>query len=424
MEQDDESPVDRIIEAVRRPRTNRTERRYRRIPPAITPIRAGDILAGVRDHRSGVGRDEFRNRIASFLDAEDTATYTSYRRALCACLLELAAHADDGRTDVHFPAFCSSDFADAIEGAGLTPVRYDVDPETLALDDDSLRSLSAENALAVVAVNVVGYGSPMHRLEEYCRKTDTYLVEALGYALGSEYNGERLGTFGDCSVINFQQGKPIPVGGGMVVSRTEAFEFTDAGRPAVSPNVGMLAGYGAFGHPRMYYLYSRATDWLTRLRGESARYSTHPESKFDVPYRPPFATMSNFQGAVATRVFDRLETHRRRRERTASAYATRLADCPHVRHLRPVEGLSKHQYVRYPLVVDSPELRDELVTALSRVGVETAALYDWPPIDETVFPGAAQLQDGIITLPTHPYVDETDRKLICRTIRDVVSAPT
>ena len=422
MEQDEASSVDRFLEAIGGTRTDRNERRYRRIPPAITPIQAGDVLTGVRDHRSGVGREEFRNRIASFLDAEDTATYTSYRRALCACLLELAAHADDDRTDVHLPAFCSSDFVDAIEGAGLTPVRYDVDPETLAFDGDSLRSLSTENALAVVVVNALGYGSPMERLEEHCRETDTYLIETLGYALGSEYNGDRLGTFGDCSVINFQQGKPIPVGGGMVVSRTDAFEFTDAGRPAVSPNAGTLAGYGVFGRPRMYYLYSQAADWLTRIRGSSARYSTHPESKFDVPYEPPFATMSDFQGSVATRVFDRLETHRRQRERTASAYATRLADCPHVRHLRPVEGLSKHQYVRYPLVIDSAERRDQLVTALSDVGVETAALYDWPPIDGSTFPGAARLQDGIITLPTHPYVDETDRKLICRTTRDVLSS--
>lgn len=424
MEQDEGSPIDRFTETVGRSRANVNGRRYRRIPPAITPIRAGDLVTGVVDHRSGVGRDEFRNRIASFLDAAGTATYTSYRRALCACLLELASHADDDRTDVHFPAFCSSDFADAIEGAGLNPVRYDVDTETLALDDDSQEALPTENALAVVVVNVLGYGSPMDRVEAHCRETDTYLIEALGYALGSEYDAERLGTFGDCSVLNFQQGKPIPVGGGMVVSRNETFDFADEGRPAVSPNVGTMAGYGVFGHPRMYYLYSLAADWLTRVRGSSTRYSTHPESKFDVPYKPPFATMSNFQGAVATRVFDRLETHRRQRERTASAYATRLADCPHVRHLRPVEGLSKHQYVRYPLVIDSPELRDELVTALSDVGVETAPLYDWPPIDAAAFPGAARLQDGIITLPTHPYVDEADRKLICRTIRDVVSSST
>lgn len=422
MAQDDTSRVDhRSGTPVWSRRANGNRRRWRRVPPAITPIRISDIVSGIVGLRAGTGRDEFRDEIVSFLDAESAASYTSYRRALCACLLELSSHADDDRTEVYVPAFCSSDFADAVEGAGLTVSRYDVDPETMSLDPAALEGLPTETALAVVAVNVLGYASPMDRIEEYCRENDIHLVEALGYAIGSEYGTERLGTFGDCSVVNFQQGKPIPVGGGMVVSRDAGLEFTDEGRPAVAPNLGTLSGYSVFGHPRMYFLYSRVVDWLDRFDVSTTRYSTHPESKFDVAYEPPFATISNFQGTVAKRVFARIETHRRRREYTAGVYASELADCPHVRHVRPVEGLSKHQHVRYPLVIDSLELRDELRDALSDVGVEAVALYDWPPIDAGTFPGAARLQRGIITLPTHPYVDEADRRLIVRTVRDVLT---
>ncbi|WP_096388818.1 DegT/DnrJ/EryC1/StrS family aminotransferase [Halopenitus persicus] len=421
MEQDDASRADHRGELPPwSRRASRNRRRWRRVPPAITPVRLADIAAGIAGQRAGTGRDEFRTEFTSFLDAESAASYTSYRRALCACLLELSSRTDDGRSEVYVPAFCSSDFADAIEGAGLTVSRYDVDPETMALDPASLEGLPTETALAVVVVNVLGYGSPMDRVTEYCRENDIYLVEALGYSIGSEYGSERLGTFGDCSVVNFQQGKPIPVGGGMVVSQDADLEFSDEGRPAVAPNLDTLTGYAVFGHPRPYFLYSRIADWFDRIDVSTARYSTHPESKFDVSYAPPFATISNFQGTVARRLFGRLETHRRRREHTAAVYATELADCPHVRHVRPVSGLSNHQHVRYPLLIDAPDLRDELREALSGVGVEAVALYDWPPIDDAAFPGAARLQRGIITLPTHPYVDEADRRLIVRTVRDVL----
>lgn len=421
MTQEGPSPGGRASQPATGPRPSGRWRRCRRLPAAVTPLTSRDIAAGIVGQRTGTGRRAFTDRIGAALDAESTGTYTSFRRALCACLRAVATAADGDATDVVVPAFCSSDFPDAIEGAGLTTLRYDVDAATLSVDMQSLAALPTENTLAVIAVNVLGYSSPMDRLAAYCRDHDAYLVEALGYAFGSEYEGRPLGTYGDCSVLNFQQGKPIPIGGGMVVSRTPDVHVTDDGRPAVAPNVGTLAGYSALGHPRLYNLYSLTTDLLDRVGASTAHVSTHPGSKFDVPYAPPFATISNFQGTVGARVLDRLPHHRRRRARTAEAYETELADCPHVRPVRAVAGLSNHQYVRYPLVVDSSGLRDDLRAALSDVGVETAALYDWPPIADEAFPGAARLQDGIITLPTHPYVDADDVRRIVRTVRAVAT---
>jgi dTDP-4-amino-4,6-dideoxygalactose transaminase len=394
-------------------------RRLRRLAPAVTPLGVDDVVAGLSGQRAGTGRDEFRAEIAGFLDATSTGTYTSFRRALCACLLTLSAADDEDRTDVLVPAFCSSDFPEAIDGAGLNAVRYDVDPTSLALDPDAAAAKTDADTLALVSVNVLGYGSEMDRIASHCEAADVFLVEALGYAVGAAYDGERLGTFGDCSVLNFQQGKPIPVGGGMVASRDPALEFADDGREQVAPNVAALSGYAALGRPRPYYCYSQVKGLLDRFGGSTTRHSTHPESKFDVPYAPPFATMSDFQGTIGRRVFRRREADRRRRERTATAYAAELADCPHVDRVRPVDGLTEHQHVRYPLLVDDPAVRDEIAAALDDLGVEASPLYDWPPIEPERFPGAARLQREILTLPTHPYVDADDRRRIARTVRDV-----
>ena len=394
-------------------------RRFRRLPPAVTPLSAGDLLAGLAGQRAGTGRDEFRAEIAGFLDATSTGTYTSFRRALCACLLALSAADDEDRTDVLVPAFCSSDFPEAIDGAGLNAVRYDVDPASLALDPEAAAAKLDADTLALVSVNVLGYGSELDRIASHCESAGAFLVEALGYAVGASYDGDRLGTFGDCSVLNFQQGKPIPVGGGMVASRDPDVEFADEGREPVAPNVAALSGYAALGRPRPYYCYSRVTSLLDRHGGSATRHSTHPESKFDVPYAPPFATMSDFQGAIGRRVFGRLGDDRRHRDRTATAYAAELANCPHVDRVRPVAGLSDHQHVRYPLLVDDPAVRDEVAAALDELGVEASPLYDWPPIEPERFPGAARLQREILTLPTHPYVDAADRRRIARTIRRV-----
>ena len=394
-------------------------RRFRRLPPAVTPLGAGDVLAGLAGQRAGTGRDEFRDEIAGYLDATSTGTYTSFRRALCACLLALSAADDEDRTDVLVPAFSSSDFPEAIDGAGLNAVRYDVDPASLALDPETAAAAIDADTLALVSVNVLGYGSELDRIAAHCESADVFLVEALGYAVGASYDGDRLGTFGDCSVLNFQQGKPIPVGGGMVASRDPYVEFADEGREPVAPNVAALSGYAALGRPRPYYCYSRVKTLLDRHGGSTTRHSTHPESKFDVPYAPPFATMSDFQGTIARRVFGRLGDDRRHRERTATAYAAELADCPHLDRVRPVAGLTDHQHVRYPLLVDDSAVRNEIAAALDDLGVEASPLYDWPPIEPERFPGAARLQREVLTLPTHPYVDADDRRRIARTVRRV-----
>lgn len=403
----------------RQPAGETRPRRFRLVPPAITPLRAADIGAGCTGQFRGRGRDQFRRDVEAFLNAECSATYTSFRRTLAGCFHELADGTD--RTEVLIPAFCSSDFPDAIEGVGLEPVRYDIDPETLSLDLSAVETALESRPLAVVAVNVLGYSSPMAELADRCDAHDVPLVEALGYAFGTEYEGKRLGTFGDCAVLNFQQGKPIPVGGGMVVGQRSSHRFSDDMRTKVSPNITALTGYAALARPRPYYAYSRLRDALDDAGQLGERATTHPESKFEVQYEPPFATISDFQGAVAHRLFGRLEENRRERTRAADGYADGFADCDGISLLTPVDGLSKVQYVRFPVAAETEMLRNQIVARLASVGVQATTLYDWPVLDPERFPGAATLQQRILTLPTHPYVDDRDRQLIVDTVRSVVT---
>jgi len=390
----------------------------RLVPPAVTPVSMRDVIQGVRSHRRGVGRDEFRTAVASLLDARAAATYTSYRGALSACFGRLAAD-DPGRDTVLIPAFASQDFAAAIERVGLSVARYDVDPETLSMDLASVETAISPDTLALVSVALLGYPSPMPEVSRFCATRPFALVEAVGYALGSTVDGSPLGSFGDYAVLNFQEGKPIPVGGGMVVSRDDD-ALTDAGRPAAAPNVGTLAGYAAFSRPLAYRAYAAVSGVLERLESEREHLTTHATSPAGTDTSSPGPTMSNFQGAVGRRVLDRREGARRRRAETARYYRTHLDDVGQVDHVRPLAALEHHQYVRYPLLLASSQLRADVKHALRRAGVQTSAIYDWPPLESDRYPGAAAVQRRILTLPTHPYTRDRDRRRIVRTIRDVV----
>lgn len=395
-------------------------RPFHLLPPAMTPLTGRDIAAGLVGQIRGEGRAAFRREIASFLSGESAATYSSFKRALADCFRELKRETD--RNTVLIPAFCSSDFKKSIEGVGLEIDRYDITTDTLSADVDSLASQLDSDTLAVVVVNVLGYGSPMDEIRNRSADEEVKIVEALGYALGSAYRNRPLGTFGDCAVINFQQGKPIPVGGGMVVSQDRSLEFSDVGRSPAEPNVTKLTGYAALSRPRPYYAYQGLKTVAEQVGFENIRPTTHPASKFGVDYEPPFLTMSNFQGTIGRRVFRRREADRRHRERSAHDYATAVASIPGVSSPKPHADLSKVQHVRFPLIAESEQLRDRLQPALEAIGVHATTLYDWPILDMETYPHAGRLQRQILTLPTHPGVDVTDRQRIVRAIEATVDA--
>ncbi|WP_323675933.1 DegT/DnrJ/EryC1/StrS family aminotransferase [Halorubellus sp. PRR65] len=400
------------------------KRPFHELPGALTRVTAGDIAAGLGAHALGRGRAGFVDDVRAYLDADSAATYSSYRRALGAALRALDEATDGSRRTVLLPAFCSSDFLDAVDGVGLDARRYDVDPETLAADERSLRDATGEDVVAVVAVNVLGYGSDVSAMRAIADDADCFLLEALGYALGASYDDRRLGTYGDVSVLNFQQGKPIPVGGGMAIGRHPDVTFSDVGREPAPPNVAALAGYALVQGPRRYYAYSRVAAEFDRNTDGKHQMTTHPDAKDDIAYDADttFATMSNFQCAVARRVFARTRRERRARARTAAAYATAFSDLPHVRVIRPLRGISDHQWVRFGLLVDSYERRNEIAFTLDAHGVGTSRLYDWPKIDGDAFPGARALQRRILPLPTHHLVDDADRERVVDLVANVCRA--
>jgi dTDP-4-amino-4,6-dideoxygalactose transaminase len=91
--------------------------------------------------------------------------------------------------------------------------------------------------------------------------------------------------------------------------------------------------------------------------------------------------------------------------------------------VEPITGLDNHQHVRYPVIVETPALRDDVQRSLADAGIQAPLIYDWPRIDGERFPDAKRLQDGILTLPTHPFVDSADRRTVVETIRSTVHSP-
>ena len=75
------------------------------------------------------------------------------------------------------------------------------------------------NPKAVIVVHLYGTPAKMDEIIEICKKHNVPLIEDAAESLGSIYNGQQTGTFGEYGVFSFNGNKIITTsGGGMLVS--------------------------------------------------------------------------------------------------------------------------------------------------------------------------------------------------------------
>lgn len=105
-----------------------------------------------------------------------------------------------------------------------TPVFIDSEYETWNMDPLALEKTFEKypNPKAVIVVHLYGTPAKMDEIIKICKKHNVPLIEDAAESLGSIYNGQQTGTFGEYGVFSFNGNKIITTsGGGMLVSNNE-----------------------------------------------------------------------------------------------------------------------------------------------------------------------------------------------------------
>jgi dTDP-4-amino-4,6-dideoxygalactose transaminase len=112
-------------------------------------------------------------------------------------------------TPVSWPAT-----ANVIIEVGATPVFADIDPVTRNIDLDKLEAAITPRTRAIIPVFLSGLPVDMDRLYAIADKHKLRVIEDAAQALGSTWNGKRIGSFGDLVSFSFQVNKNITTGEG------------------------------------------------------------------------------------------------------------------------------------------------------------------------------------------------------------------
>jgi CDP-6-deoxy-D-xylo-4-hexulose-3-dehydrase len=119
---------------------------------------------------------------------------------------------------------------------GAIPVFIDVKIPTYNIDENLIEESITNKTKAIMLAHTLGNPFNVKKIKEICDKYNLWLIEDSCDALGSKFNNQNVGTFGDLATLSFYPAHHITMGeGGAVFTNSKKLEriaesFRDWGR--------------------------------------------------------------------------------------------------------------------------------------------------------------------------------------------------
>ena len=380
----------------------------RSLPPASVSCSWQDLWHGMagayapdRALRSRI--DEIRREF----DVRHVFPVSSGTAALTLTLTALASLSD--RTEVVMPAYTCFSVPAAVVHAGLRPVLCDIVDSTFDFDPTQLPRVLTSRTLCVIAHHLFGIPSNIERTRAVCRDRGVFLVEDAAQAMGVCYRGHALGTQGDVGIFSFGRGKNITCGSGGVI-------LTSCDRIARAID----ARYDRVPSPRCWELLEEFVSialmmvfvrpWLYWIPA-ALPFLQLGATVF--PREVRVRRLSGFKAGMLKNWRSRLVASNEARSRTADDLRRRVParwDAP-----------AAHPLLRLPLLTTSATEKERLCSVANRRGLGVSPAYptalDQIPalraaLDKRQYPAATRVASQLLTLPTHQWLRDKDKRAI------------
>ncbi len=216
------------------------------IPPSGKVLGAKELQLMVEASLDGwltAGRfnEEFEARLAQYLGVKHVLTTTSGSSANLLALTALTSPKLGDRAlrpgdEVITAAAGFPTTVNPIIQNGLVPVFVDIDIPTYNIDASLIESAITDKTKAIMVAHTLGNTFDLNEIKKLTEKYDLWLIEDCCDALGTTYNGQMVGSFGDIATVSFYPAHHITMGeGGAIYTQSEKLKsiiesFRDWGR--------------------------------------------------------------------------------------------------------------------------------------------------------------------------------------------------
>lgn len=216
------------------------------IPPSGKLLDAAELKLMVEASLDGwltTGRfnDEFEKRLAKFIGVRSVLTVNSGSSANLIAFATLTSHKLGDRAikpgdEVIGVAAGFPTTVNPILQFGAVPVFVDIELGTYNIDPLKVEAAIGPKTKAIMLAHTLGNPYNLDVITALCKKHNLWLIEDCCDALGTTYNGNNVGTFGDIGTLSFYPAHHITMGeGGAVFTNNPklkqiAESFRDWGR--------------------------------------------------------------------------------------------------------------------------------------------------------------------------------------------------
>ncbi|MDD4910460.1 MAG: DegT/DnrJ/EryC1/StrS family aminotransferase [Candidatus Omnitrophica bacterium] len=162
--------------------------------------------------------------VASFLGVKFAVGVASGTDALELALRALNIGENDEVITTPFTFLATSE---AVCSVGARPVFADIDLDTYNIDPEEVRRKVTKKTKAIIPVHLYGQPCRMDELIKIARDHNLMIIEDCAQAIGAEYKGRKVGSFGDCGCFSFYPSKNLGAYGDGGVAVTDNQDIAD-----------------------------------------------------------------------------------------------------------------------------------------------------------------------------------------------------
>lgn len=296
--------------------------------------------------------------------------------------------------------------AEVIRYLGAHPVLVDINPSTLNIDPDKIKSAITPKTKAILPVHFAGLACEMDVILKLAQQYNLKVIEDAAHALPTIKNGKIVGSFdSDATVYSFYATKTITTGeGGMIVTR--------------NPDIASRC--------RTMRLHGISQDVFNR-------YSSDKPSWYYEVVAPGFKyNLTDIASSIGIHQLKKAWLFQQRRAKLAAKYDAELINLPLTLPPQPQPGdmHSWHLYV-VRLNDNAPVSRDDFISLMAKSGIGCSVhfiplhlhpywrdAYHLRPED---FPNSQEAFMQSVSLPLYTKMTDDDQLRVIAAIREIFS---
>lgn len=370
--------------------------------PVIGESEIAEVVASLESGWIGTGPKvhSFERMLEEYLGVSHVRCLSSCTAALILGMRALGVGAGD---EVLVPAMTFVASANAVEHAGATPVLVDSEKSTGLMDLDAAAAAVTARTKAIMPVHLAGRPVDIDRLAVLARQHDLLVIEDAAHALGTEWQGRRIGAHGNLAAFSFYVTKNITTIEGGALATDD---------PAIAEKIERLGLHGL-------------------SLGAWQRFADTKFKHYEV-IEPGFKhNMTDVQAALGIHQLPRLDGWIDARAALWSRYDQLLKDMPLTTPPPTAEG-SRHARHLYQIQVGQrarlsrDQLADYLTAHRIGVGVHYRGVHLHPyyrdryGLRPEAFPVATDISETTLSLPLAPNVTKADQDDVVAALREAL----